>query len=171
MAVAMQVAAALQMHLELFVLYDMPLLVVSLFAYVTLVWVNLIFFCILKESTDFCNKQFPERLKQLLKETILQLVSKGNLEVKVLTENGSEIRDFFSFFFYSPPDSLSSEDSLEFTLDDDMDYDLVTRLYFLIQLFCLVKCIVARIFFGNLKFLISNIPQLSRRKYDFDTVP
>lgn len=39
---------------------------------------------------------------------------------------------FFSFFFYSPPDSLSSEDSLEFTLDDDMDYDLVTRLYFLI---------------------------------------
>ncbi|ELK10362.1 Coiled-coil domain-containing protein 38 [Pteropus alecto] len=30
----------------------------------------------------------------------------------------------------SPPDSLSSEDSLEFTLDDDMDYDLEPELYF-----------------------------------------
>ncbi|XP_039730249.1 coiled-coil domain-containing protein 38 [Pteropus medius] len=31
---------------------------------------------------------------------------------------------------WSPPDSLSSEDSLEFTLDDDMDYDLEPELYF-----------------------------------------
>nr|KAF6494059.1 coiled-coil domain containing 38 [Rousettus aegyptiacus] len=30
----------------------------------------------------------------------------------------------------NPPDSLSSEDSLEFTLDDDMDYDLEPELYF-----------------------------------------
>ncbi|XP_011364247.1 coiled-coil domain-containing protein 38 [Pteropus vampyrus] len=33
-------------------------------------------------------------------------------------------------FTINPPDSLSSEDSLEFTLDDDMDYDLEPELYF-----------------------------------------
>ncbi|XP_036091765.1 coiled-coil domain-containing protein 38, partial [Rousettus aegyptiacus] len=37
---------------------------------------------------------------------------------------------FFSKYLFYPPDSLSSEDSLEFTLDDDMDYDLEPELYF-----------------------------------------
>lgn len=35
------------------------------------------------------------------------------------------------FSFYSQTESISSEDSLEFFLDDDMDYDLVTRLFVL----------------------------------------
>ncbi|XP_030619322.1 coiled-coil domain-containing protein 38 [Delphinapterus leucas] len=34
------------------------------------------------------------------------------------------------FFFYSRAESISSEDSLEFFLDDDMDYDLEPELYF-----------------------------------------
>uniref|UniRef100_A0A8D1F4H1 DUF4200 domain-containing protein n=1 Tax=Sus scrofa TaxID=9823 RepID=A0A8D1F4H1_PIG len=36
----------------------------------------------------------------------------------------------FSLFFYSRAESISSEDSLDFLLDDDMDYDLEPELYF-----------------------------------------
>uniref|UniRef100_A0A8C2NDA4 DUF4200 domain-containing protein n=1 Tax=Capra hircus TaxID=9925 RepID=A0A8C2NDA4_CAPHI len=59
----------------------------------------------------------------------LHLGSKNNLVMKanLLIEKKSGI--FFSF--YSQTESISSEDSLEFFLDDDMDYDLVTRLFLL----------------------------------------
>lgn len=73
--------------------------------------------------------QFPKRLNRLLKRTRLHLGSKNNLVMKanLLIEKKSGI--FFSF--YSQTESISSEDSLEFFLDDDMDYDLVTKLFVL----------------------------------------
>ena len=64
-----------------------------------------------------------------MKRTRLHLGSKNNLVMKanLLIEKKSGI--FFSF--YSQTESISSEDSLEFFLDDDMDYDLVTKLFVL----------------------------------------
>ncbi|XP_059260436.1 coiled-coil domain-containing protein 38 [Mustela nigripes] len=48
-------------------------------------------------------------------------------EANLLTESGSEIR---RFFFYSHTESISSEDSSELFLENDMDYDLEPELYF-----------------------------------------
>lgn len=47
----------------------------------------------------------------------------------MLTENYSEMVSF-PFFFYSRPESIASEDSLEYFIEDEIvEFDLVTRLF------------------------------------------
>ncbi|XP_064141192.1 coiled-coil domain-containing protein 38 [Loxodonta africana] len=57
----------------------------------------------------------------------------GDLELhsqkKSVDKKMAQKSDVF-FFFSSHPESISSEDSMEFLLDDDMDYDLEPEIYF-----------------------------------------
>uniref|UniRef100_A0A8C6BND6 Coiled-coil domain containing 38 n=1 Tax=Monodon monoceros TaxID=40151 RepID=A0A8C6BND6_MONMO len=56
--------------------------------------------------------------------------NKENVNVKLPSIMTMAQKSGIFFFFYSRAESISSEDSLEFFLDDDMDYDLEPELYF-----------------------------------------
>ena len=131
---------------------------------------NLIFFCIFMESMDSCNQQFPKRLNRLLKRTMLQLGSKDNLEMKanLLTESGSEIRHFL--FLLQP--SWKYQFRRQFGILFKWWYGLWSgnQMIFLDLKIVFGEKYRCSFLLLKLKCPIPNIPQLSRRKYDFDTV-
>ncbi|KAB1269761.1 Coiled-coil domain-containing protein 38, partial [Camelus dromedarius] len=78
----------------------------------------------------------PTLILSAAQETINKLqmtaeLKKASMEIQSVKRKWLRNQAFsFSFFFYSQAESISSEDSLEFFLDDDMDYDLEPELYF-----------------------------------------